>query len=189
MCSSRRIGFQANASDGPASVSRASSVELLERDRARRELLLVLVRIGARVGEQREQGGRACRPPCSEARSTSRPRARASSSSSTSSHVSGTRDAEALEQVGPVGADVSGGVDREPPQVPLPLVARVARPDRASGLVGDEVSVEQLVEREERSGRDDLAEVRMVEDEQVVPARRGRGSARPRTPAATGPSS
>ena len=75
---------------------------------------------------------------------------------------------EALEQVGPVGADVPGGVDREPPEVPLPLVARVARPDGASGLVGDEVAVEQLVERQQRSGRDDLAEVRMVEDEQVV---------------------
>ena len=61
-----------------------------------------------------------------------------------------------------------GGIDRERPEVPLPLVARVARPHGASRLVGDEVSIEQVVERQERSGRDDLPQVWMVEDEQVV---------------------
>ena len=38
------------------------------------------------------------------------------------------------------------GVDREPPEVAFPLVARMTRPDRAEGLVGDELSVQQLVE-------------------------------------------
>ena len=63
---------------------------------------------------------------------------------------------------------MSRRVDCESPEVAFPLVARMTRPDRAAGLVGDELSVQQLVEGQERSGRDDLADVRMVEDEQVV---------------------
>src|SRR5262249_20706678 len=50
----------------------------------------------------------------------------------------------------------------------VPFVARMARPHRVAGLVGDERSFQQLVEWEGRSGRDDLADVGMVEHEQVV---------------------
>ena len=97
----------------------------------------------------------------------------------------GNAHAEALEQVGPVGADVPGGVDRQPPQALFPLIARVARADGASSLVGDEVAVEQIVERKQCSGGDDLAEVRMVEDEQVVLLCQLGERARRRTLAAT----
>ncbi len=141
--------------------------ELLERGGAGSELLLALVGLGARVGEEGEQGAEGVDRLV---RKRDRHPGRACGLVEREDVVPrlGNAHAEAIEQVGPVGADVPGGVDREPPQAPLPLVARVARADGASGLVGDEVAVEQVVERKQRSGGDDLPEVWMVEDEQVV---------------------
>ena len=101
--------------------------------------------------------------------------------------VPGRRDpaAETLEQVGTVGADVARRVDREAPQVTVPLVARVARAHGVGRLVGDERVVDLAVEREQRAGRHDLADVRVVVDQQVVALRevgdRGIGEALQRT--------
>ena len=83
----------------------------------------------------------------------------------------GHPDTQLLEKVGPVRARVPGRVDREPPEVAVPLVARMARADRVGGLIGYEGGVQVLVERDERPGGHDLADVRVVVHEHVVALR------------------
>ena len=154
MCSSRRIGFHPNASVGLASLSRCRilSCSSATSRGARRSAswygsvpeFAQSVRRVASVSTA--LFGREIRLPLRRGELVERP-----------DLVPGLRrwDSELLEEVRPVGADMAGGVDRERPEVVVPLVARVARPDRIARLVIDEGSVDHLIERPgvRRSGR------------------------------------